>query len=86
MVALLLVVYVGYTIYVVRVLFIIAISIDYNQGNAAISTYIIGNRLSYPEWDKVIMLGIIIGLDYIGAVITASATETTASVVIGIGI
>jgi len=45
MVALLLVVYVGYTIYVVRVLFIITISIDYNRRSAAISTYIIGNRL-----------------------------------------
>ena len=38
MVALLLVVYVGYTIYVVRVLFFITISIDYNRRSAAIST------------------------------------------------
>ena len=45
MVALLLVVYVGYTIYVARVLFIITISIDYNWRSVATSTYIVGNGL-----------------------------------------
>ena len=45
MVALLLVVYVGYTIYVSRVLFIITISIDHNWRSVATSTYIVGNGL-----------------------------------------
>jgi len=45
MVALLLVVYVGYTIYVARVLFIITISIDYNWRIVATSTYIVWNGL-----------------------------------------
>lgn len=48
-VALLLVVYVGYTIYVARVLFIITISIDYNWRSVANSTYIVGNGLKLPE-------------------------------------
>ena len=45
MAALLLVVYVGYTIYLVRVLFIITISIDYKGRSVAINMYIIGNGL-----------------------------------------
>ena len=85
MVALLLVVYIGYTIYLVRVLFINTISIDYNRSSVAISTYIIGNCLELSRMRWVTMLVIITGLDYIGAVITASTTETTTSVVIGIG-
>ena len=49
MVALLLVVYVGHTIYVARVLFIITISIEYNWRSVAISTYIVGNGLKLSE-------------------------------------
>ena len=70
MVALLLLVYVGFTIYAARVLFIITISIDYKGKSVAISTYIIGNglKLSRMWWiyyfSKLLLDWTILCVDY----------------------